>query len=959
VEIPGRASRSGSAGGKTTFHPCVVLLLDDEGRRIAEHLLRLLEGIPRAARAWVETLEALDVSQPDAAERLAGDLAASLARVTNVHLRDDVRRAGYHVGDASPLVLLIGHSTAPTLLPSARVAQQATVRGFPQLLRLALLSDSRPTDPALYRTLDERARSQAWDSLLGWLRPGVRESEPPVALCLLYQDYDERSWHWNATEAPPMGQGGHRAADEARSPGSDGPEDVRYAVAEAAFALIASGLVDEPQIREHLHLTMPTVPGGGGQADQRFGTLATARLAFPRAQAERACAAYEGAELLSAWVREAERQERALDERDSRRGVSHAAQFVRELRNAIADAPDPEYRRAGQPSPALSAQGVSRLYGLQQVHVDPAQVLATFSGKAIAREMAASEVELPVALEVLNARAAVRFDRWAAAAEQVWTEDAARRRDVIREQVDAELASGPSGLGRARAYLRELRHSVILVAEWLDDLVRFRMTVVDRRLRAADAEIEDLMATGAARIARLQARATPEPAIPALPWPSDAAPASLAAPAANDQAVARMGSAPSDAHRDATQDGTPLSRELPVRVRSLIGRLRTSIAAVETLLPRGATVVAVQLMLLPVLAYAAFAVAPVLDLHAPVVRIGAGQVPLAGVILWMALCLAVSLPTTLAYRRRLQRAHQLRRLLVSLYVRWWADLSGRTEDHLRRRGLATLAAVIDEQLAAVTELEQRLREAAAQLQAQAAQLDRELEDGPASRRDVYVLSGQRFPSQRLADVYQTLRARRAAEPLDPRHADPVALTDAFHKHLCAGSTTMLVSSSADLAARAAAFGAEVCGPYLTGEVVAVTQALYVGDAEDEADRVALGTLLERATPLFRALPTDHPRRVQALAASSDLALVEGMERTAGLSMVVTPSAEWLIAAQWVSQGRPRWWPQHVLPRGKETKTQQVSFEAPADVVPLTAGETIVQRGVNMGSASASNGRKLV
>ncbi|HEX9412940.1 MAG TPA: hypothetical protein VF916_05510, partial [Ktedonobacterales bacterium] len=718
MEIPGRASRSGSAGGKTTFHPCVVLLLDDEGRRIAEHLLRLMEGIPRAARAWVEMLEALDVSQPEAAERLAGDLAASLARVTNVHLREDVRRAGYHVGDASPLVLLIGHSSAPTLLPSARVAQQVTVRGFPQLLRLALLSDSRPTDPALCRTLDDQARAQPWDPLLGWLRPSLRESEPPVALCLLYQDYDERSWHWNATEAPPMGQGGHRAADEARSPGSDGPEDVRYAVAEAAFALIASGLVDEPQIREHLHLTMPTVPGGGGQADQRFGTLATARLAFPRAQAERACAAYEGAELLSAWVREAERQERALDERDSRRGVSHAAQFVRELRNAIADAPDPEYRRAGQPSPALSAQGVSRLYGLQQVHVDPAQVFATFSGKAIAREMAASEVELPIALEVLHARAAVRFDRWAAAAEQVWTEDVARRRDVIREQVDAELASGPSGLGRARAYLRELRHSVILVADWLDDLVRFRMTVVDRHLREADLEIEELMTTGAARIARLQARATPEPAIPALPWPSDAAPAtppatasarlpnaeadaSPAAPAANDQAVARMGSAPRDAHRDATPDDAPLPRELPVRVRSLIGRLRTSIAAVETLLPRGAMVVAVQLMLLPLLGYAAFAVAPVLDLHAPVVRIGAARAPLAGVILWAALCLAVSLPTTVAYRRRLERAHRLRRVLVSLYVRWWADLSGRTEDHLRRRGLATLTAVIDEQLAAV------------------------------------------------------------------------------------------------------------------------------------------------------------------------------------------------------------------------------------------------------------------
>jgi hypothetical protein len=325
----------------TFFHPTVVLLLDEEGDRIARHLDKLLGCLPAPVRSWVEQVPARDLDAPERVAACESALAAALARVTAVHGRDGVRRAGYHVGDAAPLVLLVGHATAPTLLPAARAAQRVAARGFAQTLRLALLSDSRPIDPARGLALDEQARAQPWDELLGWIGSGVDQDEPPVALCCLYQDADERGWHWSATGdgagAPAAALAGEAALADAA--GAAEPEDVRYAVAEAAFALIGSGLADEPRLRERLWLSMPRVPGGGGEAYHRFGTVTTARLAFPRAQAEAACAAYEGAMRLDEWVRESERYERSPDAHGGQAERERVARFVARLRAAVEDAP--------------------------------------------------------------------------------------------------------------------------------------------------------------------------------------------------------------------------------------------------------------------------------------------------------------------------------------------------------------------------------------------------------------------------------------------------------------------------------------------------------------------------------------------------------------------------------------------------------------------------------------------
>ncbi|HEY7781627.1 MAG TPA: hypothetical protein VIC85_15580, partial [Ktedonobacterales bacterium] len=179
------------------FHPCVVLTLDDEGVRIAAPLADLLVALPPAVRAGIAVLDvrgdgreihkedteksvvssspprtsassAISAVNTSVPPDLDARLTAALARVTSAHQRDAVRAAGYRVSDARPLVLLVGHTTAPTLLDAAQAAQRATSRRFGHAFRLALLSDTRPTDPRAAAVMDAAVRDQPWDTILGW-----------------------------------------------------------------------------------------------------------------------------------------------------------------------------------------------------------------------------------------------------------------------------------------------------------------------------------------------------------------------------------------------------------------------------------------------------------------------------------------------------------------------------------------------------------------------------------------------------------------------------------------------------------------------------------------------------------------------------------------------------------------------------------------------------------------------
>jgi hypothetical protein len=189
-------------------------------------------------------------------------------------------------------------------------------------------------------------------------------------------------------------------------------------------------------------------------------------------------------------------------------------------------------------------------------------------------------------------------------------------------------------------------------------------------------------------------------------------------------------------------------------------------------------------------------------------------------------------------------------------------------------------------------------------------------------------------ARRLCHLHQALRARRAQEPLHPTHANATTLSAAFRQHLRAAGMPLLDLSAAHLMAQAAAFGAEVSRLYLTGELVAVAPAFHVGAEALEGERVPLGTLLERATPLYRTHATDSSGRLVALAGAEDIRLPEYVEAAQGLRRVITPSPEWLMTMQLLSHGRPRWWP-HRFSERKARDSAPLRQAAPRLADPLS------------------------
>jgi hypothetical protein len=374
--------------------------------------------------------------------------------------------------------------------------------------------------------------------------------------------------------------------------------------------------------------------------------------------------------------------------------------------------------------------------------------------------------------------------------------------------------------------------------------------------------------------------------------------------------------------------------QLPPGMRGLADALAAQLGRDAALLSSGWTVLAALVMLLPFLAYAAVGLSALLPFRLPAIRLGAGQIALAPTLTAVVLSVFVAMPPALLFRGRVARVRRIRRLLVAIHVRWWADRCGHFEDALRRNNIQSLSARVEERLAAISEFEQRLRTAAATLRARAEAADHQLRHGPASRRDVFVLAGRRFPALHLGDLHELVHTRRQSDPLHPSHATSAALGAAFREQMRLEDVSLLARSADDLAIQAQAFGASVCHPYLTGELVKVTPSVHLGASHEDGERVALGALLERATPLFRPLATDSILRHRTLAAPGDLTLVGGTAGASGVTHVPTPSAEWLIVGQIVSHGRPRWWRRTIATRGTGgTRAQRHQDHAPVHAEP--------------------------
>lgn len=108
--------------------------------------------------------------------------------------------------------------------------------------------------PSLTTTPDWRLRTaaQPWDTLLSW-----QNGEPPLLYAFLFEAWDEAGRYHKRPE-------------------------LRFAMAEALFALFATGALEHPDLREALDLSTAQMDVQNGL--ERFGSIGTSRLTAPTTQ---------------------------------------------------------------------------------------------------------------------------------------------------------------------------------------------------------------------------------------------------------------------------------------------------------------------------------------------------------------------------------------------------------------------------------------------------------------------------------------------------------------------------------------------------------------------------------------------------------------------------------------------------------------------------------------------------
>lgn len=463
-------------GGKgIQFRPTVVLCLGEEGKAVGEWLSSLLpsldpslcdavallgsDGLVAAgepiAGYWLEDIPA---TQADAADTFGGagdDDGPPLEPLTTrviealrgrrhagahtLHRRgvlDDatisrIKAAGYGVPRGMVTIWLVGAADSP-LLADAIAATQTALRsdGVEGLALLALIN-RYPLDPEGHREQEERCAAQPWEE---WLVGGVG-APPSVTFAYIFDTHDERGLFW------------------------EGPDETSFAVAEAIFTLTATGLTITHAYEETLRRSLPrmvTLP------QERMSSVATSRLSFPRAQAERYCAYRLGADILREWTPEQAPKLAAEEERAQQSSARSDFQRIMDdtrssnaLVAALRQSARQRSRRRARENELPAERSDSRL------------ILRYLSRETVA-PLLTPRLDLPAALEGQRQLADEGFVEWERRMFPTWSRYADEAAATVISHADDLTMEGAAGVERAYAYIAAFNDEVCEEQDRLD-----------------------------------------------------------------------------------------------------------------------------------------------------------------------------------------------------------------------------------------------------------------------------------------------------------------------------------------------------------------------------------------------------------------------------------------------------------------------------------------------------------
>ena len=467
------------------FRPTVVVCVGVEGREIGEQLALLLPSLDPARRAGVAVL-AVDEEAFDARGRLVGrwfdpDLAAVMEHTfggppssgttltpftpltplpllmvealrgqdaraaipgeslrrgvlddsTITRIQDDVSA----VSKMSAVVWIAGAIESPLLMPVADAIRTAMATEHVEALVLLALANIPPHEPEAHRAHDALCGAQPWESLL--LDTGGERAL--AAFAYLFEAQGEQRTYWA------------------------GRYDVPFAAAEAIFVMTATGMTITHEFEMSLRRSLPQMVK---EPYERISGVGACRLTFPRAQAEQYCANRLGAQLMREWGPNETGEER--EEQKRKDAKQRASDFVADVNLETNDSD--ANRRAGRPSPPLSAEALRRSRGSSQGKPDGGLIFRHFNYSEFERFINDYQ-DLPEVLAQQNEKANHGFAQWQDTVRARWEGYEQERERELSQQANNLMVRGSAGVADARVYMSELNQ---LLASEQDQLATRR-----------------------------------------------------------------------------------------------------------------------------------------------------------------------------------------------------------------------------------------------------------------------------------------------------------------------------------------------------------------------------------------------------------------------------------------------------------------------------------------------------
>ena len=867
------------------FRPTIVLCLGAEGRAVGDWLAALLpsldpplrdavallgadapardgdplmgrwlgdDGDASAASASADSTDSLsglgDDSQPSATdepaavalptriiEALRGRRAAgragrdgrgALARrgVLDDAIISPIKEAGYGVPRGMVALWIAAAADSPLLAEAIAAAQTALRSDGVEGWTLLALTNAYPLDPAEHLAQEQRCGAQPWEALL----VGGPTTPPPVTFAYLFETHDERGLFW------------------------EGPDDPSFAAAEAIFTLTATGLTVTREYEEMLRRNMPRMVSA---PQERLSSVATSRLTFPRAQAERYCAYQLGSDILREWTPEQAAQLPRDDEREQGETARNAFQRILDdiaTSNALVTA----LRRSAQ----RRSRRRAREDELPVDRSDSKLILRPLSPDTV-RPLLTPKLDLPAALEGQRQLAEEGFTQWEQALVPAWSryaDEAAR--GVAARADDLALEGGALGVERAYAYMYAFHEAL------LDE--------------------QDRLETQRARRAAARARALSElEARSEGPW--------LAA----HSTLGASHATPDDAEDEAADE----AREQ--RIADQLGARWRWLHARRPVLP---ALIAAAMLTAATLGLLALLIAPAAWRNASVGWLALVVIP--------ALVCALVAWGFARYRRKVE--DDAANDLHNHYRAMFRSRIQRREAEWRETVLAMLRARSEFILVRLSDWEGFIAEMARALRADANTEEARLFDGAFGRRDVLVANRRRLrrDGYALRDFELDVSKRRQAQPLPeaPWHASNremlARLRDALH-----GRVSLVEAAAEAIAEPVRDYCLGIVRPYLTGDLVNLAEAL---ETLATSDGSLLESLIERATLLYH--PADQPRPATTFVAAREPDLEPLMRGKAltGLIPLGMFEREWLAVVRLLPGGAR---PDFLRDRAEETR----------------------------------------